>query len=1087
MNLSCIEEEVLNSLKDFQRATVEHVFSLFINGQNRVLVADEVGLGKTLIAKGTIAKLARHYKEKYKKDIFKVVYVCSNLNIANQNIRKLKVTDNDYIDNISDTRISMQHLKVFEQEIELKNNGNYIQLIPITPSTSFNLINGGYGNADERALIFVILKGMGIFNDYLKELNIILTDTATSSFNNKLLKYEERVKRCNEKTNGKYLKTIIEKIKSYSNFKEIYDETVKVCLDLRNNKIGKKTVIYRLISKLRIMFASISLDFLNPDLIIMDEFQRFKFLISEDSSTEIGLLVSKFLKGKEEKVLLLSATPYKLFSTMEEISEIKLDEHYVEFFEVINFLFNDEIKLKEFKEIWKDYSIKLRELNFDFISVIEAKNNAEDALYRAVCRTERISAIEEGDFVDDREAKETLKISEKDILSYIEAESLIKEIGLKFSVPVDYVKSSPYIMSFMREYKLKEYIEKYFKDNPQDIHLAEKKLLWIDEDAVRRYEKIDITNSRLQKLLDEAFKNNSQLLLWVPPSKPYYEFKGFFKGNENFSKILVFSSWEMVPRMIASLVSYECERRTIGKLLEVSSNKQNADYFAPNNKRFPYPRLRFSLLLESPQAMSLFCLLYPSKTLANLYDPIKYLNEKKTLSEIEKDLKEKINKLLSKLKIYQETTSREDDRWYYLTPLLLDDGVYVENWFDALNGVIKELVDDEKGAKGFKAHIQKLKEYYDLKSKLKLGKMPKDLDDVLVNMAISSPAVCSYRTYEGNSLYATKFAKAVMDMFNKPEAIAAVDLSFNDDGLKKEKQKNIFARLLERIGVESEDRAYWKNVLLYCKHGNFQALLDEYKHMIIDLYSIKDSKDKIKIIGDTMIETVKTHTASYKVDTLKSFKGRIKGEKTEDIQMRSHYAVSYHKSDETTSDTNRKESIRKAFNSPFRPFVLATTSIGQEGLDFHLYCRKIMHWNLPLNPIDLEQREGRINRYKCLAIRQNLVKRYGDRITFKNDVWDEIFDYATKELKKDESDLVPYWCIPDNQEIKIERFVPAYPLSKDVERYERIIKILSLYRLTLGQTRQEELLEHIFEKYCDVKELKKLFINLSPYYKNIKK
>ena len=40
----------------------------------------------------------------------------------------------------------------------------------------------------------------------------------------------------------------------------------------------------------------------------------------------------------------------------------------------------------------------------------------------------------------------------------------------------------------------------------------------------------------------------------------------------------------------------------------------------------------------------------------------------------------------------------------------------------------------------------------------------------------------------------------------------------------------------------------------------------------------------------------------------------------------------------------RKENIRNAFNSPMRPFVLATTSIGQEGLDFHNYCRVIMHW-----------------------------------------------------------------------------------------------------------------------------------------------
>ena len=39
-----------------------------------------------------------------------------------------------------------------------------------------------------------------------------------------------------------------------------------------------------------------------------------------------------------------------------------------------------------------------------------------------------------------------------------------------------------------------------------------------------------------------------------------------------------------------------------------------------------------------------------------------------------------------------------------------------------------------------------------------------------------------------------------------------------------------------------------------------------------------------------------------------------------------------------------------------------------------------MHWNLPSNPIDLEQREGRINRFKCLAIRQNVAGQYGESV-----------------------------------------------------------------------------------------------------------
>jgi len=46
-------------------------------------------------------------------------------------------------------------------------------------------------------------------------------------------------------------------------------------------------------------------------------------------------------------------------------------------------------------------------------------------------------------------------------------------------------------------------------------------------------------------------------------------------------------------------------------------------------------------------------------------------------------------------------------------------------------------------------------------------------------------------------------------------------------------------------------------------------------------------------------------------------------------------------------------------------------------LDFHFYCRQIVHWNLPGNPIDIEQREGRVNRFKGLTIRQQIARKFG--------------------------------------------------------------------------------------------------------------
>lgn len=276
-------------------------------------------------------------------------------------------------------------------------------------------------------------------------------------------------------------------------------------------------------------------------------------------------------------------------------------------------------------------------------------------------------------------------------------------------------------------------------------------------------------------------------------------------------------------------------------------------------------------------------------------------------------------------------------------------------------------------------------------------------------------------------------------------------------------------------------------MLRYCKDGNFQAMFDEYAHVIKENAGFVEKEKLEQKVHDDMIDALKMHTSSYAIDTFNDFTKRIQGVDNSRTSIRSQFAVGFSKGDGAESkNVDRRDSIRNAFNSPLRPFVLATTSIGQEGLDFHNYCRKIVHWNLPSNPIDLEQREGRINRFKCLAIRQNIANKYGN-IRFNDDntdIWRDIFTKAEEQEKqKGQSDLVPYWCFGKNQDVKIERIVPMYPISKDEINYERLIKILSLYRLTLGQARQVELMEYMFNEFEDIEKLKKLFINLSPYSK----
>jgi len=154
---------------------------------------------------------------------------------------------------------------------------------------------------------------------------------------------------------------------------------------------------------------------------------------------------------------------------------------------------------------------------------------------------------------------------------------------------------------------------------------------------------------------------------------------------------------------------------------------------------------------------------------------------------------------------------------------------------------------------------------------------------------------------------------------------------------------------------------------------------------------------------------------------------------------------------ETDSGQKRASGLREVFNSPFRPFLLSTTSIGQEGLDFHSYCRRIVHWNLPSNPVDLEQREGRINRFKSLAIRQQIAEKSAlslvhDSEMKTKDIWRELFHAADVNERQNtgKCELIPCWHVDSESERKIERVIPLYPYSTDQARLSKLLKTLTI-------------------------------------------
>lgn len=983
-------------VKDFQRATANRILHIYKNlGHRRVLLADEVGLGKTFVAKQVI-NLVREWHKQEKDDFFKVVYICSNANIADQNIEKLGVENRM---SISESRLSMQHLyiKSAEKQIaEQHEKGEMPEsIIPLTPSTSFRFYSA-QGTANERALMCDILCGLTQLKNYKEVISDFLS-CDVKNWQELINNYNKKIKECGED----YLCEMHGKLQM-----SLSDPIINQLIEYAQNGCDNRQRA-DMINKLRRIFAEISIDMLDPDLVIMDEFQRFNSLL-EQGDDEQSMLANKFFDNERSntKILLLSATPYKPYSTLEELNTNGNDEHYQDFMKVMDFLYATKDKTDQFKLIWHTYSAALKRTDVvDLTPLVAAKNEAEKALYEVMCRTERFNS----GIIDDSRVCD-VQVMPEDILSFAEGQHLMDCLSHENTrvrlgnLPMEYVKSSPYLLSFMDKYELKKRIVSALSHS--DVKRYGKiDALLLSRYAINNYRPIPAANGKLKYLHDLVFgarhEKKTQLLLWVPASNPYYKTGGVFESNEarNFSKIILFSSWEMVPRMISIMMSYYSELYTFGELKKV---KPEIRYISQKKNRYGEGRLKAEGLLE-----------YPCKTLAGLFSPTIFYGEK--LSSIRRIIKQRIQDEFAQNTVIRTLPQQgRNNAKLVLTLMKILDGEPVED----LTGLY----------------------------------VPSNAWDVMTDIAIASPAVCAYRQ-SGNEEDAQMVAKAIVSVFNKPESAAVIDLMYH--------KKN--------------DDDYYESVLDYCVMGNLQAVLDEYLHM-----AQTEDKKLGKVVTDAIIDT-----SNLSIDTTDSL-----GKEEKKQPIRCHFAIPFIDKTATDKSVAHTTNIRKAFNSPFRPFLISTTSIGQEGLDFHWYARKIVHWNLPSNPVDLEQREGRINRFKCLAIRRNVAKLYGSE-TYHT--WDELFSLAYSNLKGTHSDMVPYWCLPmaeltEEQREKleyIERIIPLYPLSRDRYKYERLIKVLALYRMTLGQPRQEELLNLLKNMHLSDEQLKELTIDLCPFNKSL--
>ena len=1094
-------EGALGTLKDFQRSTVDVLYNqLYKNDQRSMLVADEVGLGKTVVAKGLLAQLLLQRLQEGRRRPLKVTYICSNQVIAKENLRKLHLIPEDADAGESISRIS--YLAQEPSKRETTGTKPLLQLNTLTPATSFHISNST-GLQWERALIYGLLtkdrrlkrnkRGLGwLLKDGVQKMprfRRVLADAARVDFRPDLpARFLDAISREQVSLDNDHIYEHL----SGNTQRSLYQAVLELSNDLKNSRTEKARhwACQELTKQLRRILIHCCLEYVDADLYILDEFQRFRDLIDheiQEEEKEETIIARKVFGKKNAKILLLSATPFKAFTGQSDHEEG--EEHFADFRRVLSFLLdNDKEKLAQYDThrgaLYRQL-LTLRPGSGDLNP--EHREAVENILRSRICRTERhIVGAAGNSLVHDTWKSDRMPFGTGDIKNFTLTDQVVQALEKATSTngkPVEFCKSALYPLSFLDRYQLKERLKTHRDHSEVTKALRHSRPAWVDLERIDHYKWNLATDggtsapshAGLKLLAEKAIGPKGAELLWVPPSLPYYPLERCFAESAGFTKTLLFSSWVMVPRMVSTLLSYEVERQTIGNAKSVGEQeKGERTYFKEN--RSPVPQIKYEARGQEEDRhlanMSNFTLLYPSLSLAEAIEPMLNLRDGKSLNEIKSTVKTRIEELIKTHNLAKYVTrSVGGEGWYWAAALLLDRESSehhdtVQHWAADNSDVwdrdtFFESRGDNHSAK--EEHAEEFVRCFHDPNSIEFGPIPENLAEVLAELALGSPAILTFRSLRqlfpqedraALMVHAFKVADQFCELFNKPESIAAIRLS-------------------------AQQEWYWRMVANYSAAGCLQSVLDEYLHLL------KGQNLDLDGLMVQLLEAVNLNSASIKVDSLDTFLN------DETKRMRSHYASVFGNQDlDRESGQNRATGLREVFNSPFRPFVLASTSIGQEGLDFHSYCRRIVHWNLPTNPIDLEQREGRINRYKSLVIRQHLGQKYRTAVaenmsTDPADIWDQLFALAEEGERNgtDACELVPYWHI-DTDDLKIERIIPSFPFSQDHQRLERILKTLTIYRLAFGQPRQEELVEHLLERDFSEEELENiretLIVDLCP-------
>ena len=1021
-------------LSDFQRATAEHAFRrLFLDedSSRRFLVADETGLGKTHVARGVIEKTLDYLQDVDSVERIDIIYVCSNADIAAQNIRKLNVTGSGSQSFATRLSLLITQPDVLSPTADIE--GKPTTFVAFTPATSFQF-GLQMGTARERAVLCVLVRDhLGLRGARATAAERIFQGRVAKRSN--FLEWYVAPVRA-----GQFESSIRQRF--LEEFDRGPERTSLVALiegvaGRRALSASQRAAARRIVGKLRRMLARSAVQALEPDLVILDEFQRFRDLLDVKTGGEAAELAHDFFTQSDAHVLLLSATPYKPFTYAEETREG--GGHYEDFLKTLQFLAASEDPVDSLRA---DLDA-LRQAALSGEPAAAIRDRVQAQLRRWIARTER--PIDGRRTFTLNTADAPSRVRAEDFTGYVALQHVADEVSAPLSV--EYWKSSPYFLNFLSGYRVGEHVRDAMKVPDQRARLlplfgsAQR----IAKSDVEDFQQLEWANPRMRALAEETLEQGWWRLLWMPPSLPYHLLDGPYASVDStaITKQLIFSSWVAAPSAIASLLSYEVQRRIFAGTRESVNT--------PAARAAISSRLDYRMADERPASMSALALFWPQPALAVRTDPLDAARDHSETPSVEQLLEWARSRVEGLVGPAGGTSSTASAAWHWFAPVRTERG-------SALGSALLEarrstLVEAMVGAspedtpadapRALGAHVeQSLRALADWTPD---SERPSDLLATSALLGVGAPGNIAWRALNrlrradhrvtdlGRWRAAAILASGLRSLFARPDAMLLVDSVYAGSSSASE-----------------DDSAYWRRVARYCIDGGLQAVLDEYIHHLAGESGADTTTDDGLIsLAAAARRAMAIRESVYRATDIDHFDG-------EGIPFPSRYALRFG-STRQTQDEARLPEVRAAFNSPFWPFVLATTSVGQEGIDFHWWCHSVVHWNLPGNPVDFEQREGRVDRYKGHAIRKNVAAAHRSAALAPevSDPWAAVFEAAAGEDDGGLGDLTPYWIYPGDAQL--QRRIMALPLSRDEERWTRLQDSLALYRLAFGQPRQEDM------------------------------